>query len=56
MSFTEANTCYFRGEKAIYAAVPDNPNGRPRIVSKMNWGTIVKFMYKSRAMSVAPGG
>ena len=25
MSFAEANTCYFRGEKAIYAAVLDNP-------------------------------
>jgi hypothetical protein len=30
MSVVEANTCYFRGEKAIYAAVPDKtPNGRP---------------------------
>jgi hypothetical protein len=53
----EANTCYFRGEKAIYAAVPDKtPNGRPWIVPKMKWGTNVKFVYKSRAISVASGG
>jgi hypothetical protein len=42
--------------RAIYATVPDKtPAGRPRIISKMKWGTIVKFMYKARAMSVVPG-
>jgi hypothetical protein len=56
MTLTEANTCYFRGERAIYAAVPDKtPAGRPRIISKMKWGIVVKYMYKSRAMSAAPG-
>jgi hypothetical protein len=54
------NTYYFRGEKTTYAAAPDkipNPNGRPRLfVYKMKWGTIVKFIYKSKVMSVAPGG
>jgi hypothetical protein len=25
MTLTEANTCYFRGESAIYATIPDKP-------------------------------
>jgi hypothetical protein len=45
MTLTEANTCYFRGERAIYTAVPDKtPAGRPRIIPKMKWGTVVKYI------------
>ena len=49
MSLHEANTCYYRGERGIFDVVPENtPQGRPRIVARMKWGTVVKFMHKRR--------
>jgi hypothetical protein len=52
MSFAEANTCYFRGEKAVSDAVPDKtPSGRPRVISKLKWNTVVKYLYKEKSRS-----
>jgi hypothetical protein len=47
MSHTMANTCYFHGESAIIDIIPTTTNtGRNRLVSKMKWNTVVKFMHK----------
>jgi hypothetical protein len=49
MSHTMANTCYFHGESAIIDIIPTTTNtGRNRLVSKMKWNTVVKFMHKKR--------
>eukprot|EP00804_Cyclotella_cryptica_P020114 CCRYP_020133-RA/>CCRYP_020133-RA protein AED:0.24 eAED:0.24 QI:0/0/0/1/1/1/2/0/687 len=49
MSQRDANTCYYRGERAIYDIVPENtPKGRPRVITSMKWATVVKYMHKKR--------
>jgi hypothetical protein len=49
MSHTMTNTCYFHGESAIIDIIPTTTNtGRNRVVSKMKWNSVVKFMHKKR--------
>eukprot|EP00804_Cyclotella_cryptica_P001683 CCRYP_009072-RA/>CCRYP_009072-RA protein AED:0.30 eAED:0.29 QI:0/-1/0/1/-1/1/1/0/334 len=49
MSQRDANTCYYRGERAIFDIVPENtPQGRPRVIASMKWATVVKYMHKKR--------
>ena len=49
MLFHEAKLCYYHGERGIFDVVPENtPQGRPQIVARMKWGTVVKFMHKRR--------
>jgi hypothetical protein len=49
MDHTMANTCYFHGESAIIDLVPSQTNnGRDRLVSRMKWTTVVRFMHKKR--------
>ena len=49
MDHTMANTCYFHGESAIIDLVPTQTNkGRDRLVSRMKWTTVVRFMHKKR--------
>lgn len=55
MSLREANTRYFRGERAIHTVVPDKtPSGRLRIISKMKWCTIVKYIYNGGGLGELP--
>lgn len=50
MSQSEANTCFFRGEKAVSDAAPDKtPSGSPRV--KWRWSTVVKYLYKEKSRS-----
>ena len=43
MTMKEANTCYNRGEKVIFAAMSNKTKcGRPRIVARASWGTVLK--------------
>ena len=49
MSQVETNTCYYKGESAILAVVPANtptPPGQPRIVARLKWPTVIRFMRK----------
>ena len=49
MMQVETNACNYRGESAIRAAVPSNtPEHRTRNVSRLRWGTVVKYMQKKR--------
>ena len=49
MSQVETNTCYYKGESAILAVVPANtPTGQPRIVARLKWPTVMRFMRKKR--------
>jgi hypothetical protein len=50
MNHTMANTCYFHGESAtIIALIPPTTNtGRNILISRIKWGTVVKFMHKRR--------
>jgi hypothetical protein len=49
MNLTMANTCYFHGESAIIDLIPPTTNtGRKRLISRIKWGTVVKFTYKRR--------
>jgi hypothetical protein len=49
MDHTMANTCYFHGESAIIDLVPAQTNkGRDRLVSRMKWTTVIRFMHKKR--------
>jgi hypothetical protein len=51
-SHTMANTCYFHGESAIIDIIPTTTNtGRNRLVCKMKWNTVAKFMHKKRGIS-----
>jgi len=49
MSQVETNTCYYKDESAILAVVPANtptPPGQPRIVARLKWPTVMRFMRK----------
>ena len=49
MSQVEANSCYYSGESAISAVVPANtPTGQPRIMSRLKWPTVLRFMRMKR--------
>ena len=49
MSHEEANTCYYHGESALAAVIPDTTSkGRPRAIATMKWGSLVKYLYKKR--------
>ena len=53
MTQVETNICYYHGESAIRAAVPSNtPEHRIRNVSRLRWGTVVKYMQKKRGTRV----
>ena len=49
MDLRQAASCYYHGESIISTIIPSKtPQGRERLVSKMKWTTVVKYMHKKR--------
>lgn len=52
MDQKSTNTCYHHGESKIVETIPQaTPGGRKRLIEKMKWSTVVKYMHKKRVQS-----